>query len=332
MAHLWVVEFQKRGLPHVHIIIILADADRPKTAEKVDSIVTAELPPNPSEPGISQEEKARRKRLWDIVVTNMIHGPCGDLNKDAQCMDNGKCTKKFPKPFKDITIVDPDHTHPVYQRRSPERGGGYFYNSNGKLITNRWVVPYNVFLTLRYGCHINIEICESATACKYLFKYVTKGPDRAMVSATVPGTDEPQPRNEIRDYEDMRNLGSSEAAHKLFGFPIAENKPPVQALRIHLKDHQHVIFVGGQEENVVERGKETELTAFFKVNAEEKDRLGPDFDPTVLPKYVDMPQTYTLTKMKWKIRQRGFTIGRVHTVNPLAGDVFYLRMLLHHDH
>ena len=31
LAFLWVVEFQKRGLPHVHMLIVLANADRPKT-------------------------------------------------------------------------------------------------------------------------------------------------------------------------------------------------------------------------------------------------------------------------------------------------------------
>ena len=74
------------------------------------------------------------------------------------------------------------------------------------------------------------------------------------------------------------------------------------------------------------------MTAFFKFNAKEIERNGPDFDLRVLPKYVDMPQTYTLRDKEWKIRKRGFSIGRVHTVNPLAGDVFYLRILLHHNH
>ena len=39
------------------------------------------------------------------------------------------------------------------------------------------------------------------------------------------------------------------------------------------------------------------------------------------------------TKKRWKIRQREFeTIGRIMTVHPTAGDVFYLRMLLHNEH
>ena len=55
LAHLWVVEFQKRGIPHIHIPLILADDDRQKTTEKVDSIVKAELPPSPTERGISED-------------------------------------------------------------------------------------------------------------------------------------------------------------------------------------------------------------------------------------------------------------------------------------
>ena len=184
LAHLWVVEFQKRGLPHVHILIILADEDRPKTREQIDQIVSAELPPNPSEPGISEEEKSRRQPLWDVVLNNMIHGPCGAQNPRCPCMENGVCTKKFPKPFRQQTLVDEATSHPTYQRRSPQHGG-VTVEKDGKTINNGWVVPYNAFLLLRYGCHINVEICISAMAAKYLYKYVTKGPDRAMVSAEV---------------------------------------------------------------------------------------------------------------------------------------------------
>ena len=111
---MWVVEFQKRGLPDVHILVIMADIDRPKTPDLVDNIVTAELPPNPFEDGISEEEKDRRKPLWDIVLSNMIHGLCGTINPRSPCMDNRKCTKDFPKSFQVRTIVDPQTSHPTY--------------------------------------------------------------------------------------------------------------------------------------------------------------------------------------------------------------------------
>ena len=35
-------------------------------------------------------------------------------------------------------------------------------------LTNQHVVPYDRFLSLRYNCHINLEICIGFRAVKYL--------------------------------------------------------------------------------------------------------------------------------------------------------------------
>ncbi|GBP65087.1 hypothetical protein EVAR_5233_1 [Eumeta japonica] len=77
------VEWQKRGLPHAHILVWFIDKIRP---EEIDSIISAEIP----DPSTDQ-------LLFDIVTTNMIHGPCGTLNSSSPCMADGKCTKNFPK-------------------------------------------------------------------------------------------------------------------------------------------------------------------------------------------------------------------------------------------
>lgn len=58
-----------------------------------------------------------------------------------------------------------------YRRRSVEEGGQQF-EWKGHVIDNRWVVPYNPYLTLKYEAHINVEICISLTSVKYLYKYV----------------------------------------------------------------------------------------------------------------------------------------------------------------
>ena len=39
VAFVYTIEFQKRGLPHAHIILFLTDADKPRTAEDVDRLV-----------------------------------------------------------------------------------------------------------------------------------------------------------------------------------------------------------------------------------------------------------------------------------------------------
>ena len=37
------------------------------------------------------------------------------------------------------------------------------------------VIPYNPYLLLKFGCHINIEYVFGQKACKYIFKYLLKG-------------------------------------------------------------------------------------------------------------------------------------------------------------
>ena len=79
-------------------------------------------------------------------------------------------------------------------------------------LDNRWVVPYNAWLSLKYNCHINVELTVSVAAVKYLYKYVYKGHDKTQASfqraenaAAVPdGLAAPQDIDEIQIYMDAR--------------------------------------------------------------------------------------------------------------------------------
>ena len=101
-------------------------------------------------------------------------------------MENGKCSKGFPKDFHKETVVDPDSYYATYRRRSPA-DGGRTVTHKGRVIDNRWVIPYNPYLSKRFNCHINVECCASPKAAKYLYKYVTKGNDRARVATEIEG-------------------------------------------------------------------------------------------------------------------------------------------------
>ena len=328
-AKLWVIEFQKRGLPHVHILVILREADRLTTAAMVDETICAELPPRP-EDAVTEEAREQLTRLNKVVLTNMVHGPCGEKNRNSPCMVDGKCSKNYPKPMCSNTIIDPNNSHPQYRRRKPGEGGRTAQITRGGTtytVDNGDIVEYSPYLSLRYNCHINVVHCCSPTACKYLYKYVCKGHDRAMVRSEVEGH---EARDEIAEYEDLRSVGSSEAAWHLNAFPIARKYPAVHAMRVHLEGNQQINFDEGDEEAALETGRTTELTAFFAHNG----------DPDVsaedkVYQYVDMPKKYRYDQKQKKWIQRknkSDTIGRVHSVNPIAGDVFYLRLLLHNDH
>ena len=78
IAYTWTLEFQKRGLPHAHILLILRAADKPRTPEAVDRLVSAEIP---------DKDDPRQARLHRIVKTSMLHGPCGVFASKAPCVN-----------------------------------------------------------------------------------------------------------------------------------------------------------------------------------------------------------------------------------------------------
>ena len=91
-----------------------------------------------------------------------------------------------------------------------------------------------------------------------------------------------------------------------------------------MEGEQHVVFDEETAETDIEKQRNTELTGFFDFN---------ESNPGTLIRYVDFPKKCVWIEKQWRIRKRAFdTIGRVHAMNPAAGDVYFLRMLLHHDH
>ncbi|XP_072065617.1 uncharacterized protein [Arachis hypogaea] len=111
-------------------------------------------------------------------------------------------------------------------------------------IDNRFVVPYNPLLLMKYQAHINLEFCNKSNFIKYLFKYINKGPDR--VTTTVGETyhvgESSQVVDEIKQYYDCRYLSLSESMWRIFAYDIHHRWPSVQRLTFHLSNQQHVVF------------------------------------------------------------------------------------------
>lgn len=251
IAHLRVIEFQKRGLRHAHILIILHERDRMKTLDQIDQIISAEIPLHSNTIFDDCPEKQRRKRdqaqrLRELVLKNMVHGLCGKENDNALCMYNSDgdvtqvCSKSFPKDFVKQRIIDSDNSYAKHRRRSQEDGGiEAMYND--RTVDVSWVVPYSPYLLLRYDYHINVEICPSTRATKYLYKYVTKDGDRAMMK--VDG--QLQQRNEVKEYQDPRSIEASEAISKsIEPFPRTEKEKPTS------ERHCDGAFAGYQEQEM----------------------------------------------------------------------------------
>jgi hypothetical protein len=50
VAYLYTIEFQKRNLLHIHLLLILIQEYKPKTVANYDTIISAELPDKDSKP------------------------------------------------------------------------------------------------------------------------------------------------------------------------------------------------------------------------------------------------------------------------------------------
>ncbi|GKD89003.1 helicase, partial [Tanacetum coccineum] len=101
-AVVYVIEFQKCGLPHTHVLLWLEEHDKCKTLGDTDNIISAELPSPTDDP-------AGYKAITDY----MLHEPC---RKGVACNVEGKCLKHFPKTFCTETIIDQDG-YPIYRQR-----------------------------------------------------------------------------------------------------------------------------------------------------------------------------------------------------------------------
>jgi len=225
VAYVYTIEFQKRGLPHMHILIFLQSGDKIHTPDQVDSAVWAHWPDPQSQP-----------LLFETVKRCMIH-TCGD-----RCLENGKCSKNYPKPFQPRTSVN-DEGYPLYSR--PQNGQSY--EVKGIVISNQWIVPYNPWLSAKYDCHINVECLASFATLKYVNKYIHKGSDRTTVQVSESrshpkillwaepcGYQVSNENDEIQRHIDSRFLGASEGAWRIFEFPIHKQVPNVVRLHVHL--------------------------------------------------------------------------------------------------
>ena len=308
MAIVASIEFQKRGLPHAHILVCLKD--KLTTAAQFDAVVSAQLPPR----GVGSAAGILRA----LVIKHQVHS-CGALNPNAPCMANdtpgGKkrkeernsagvdqCAKRFPKDYCEATAEQPHDSYPEYERRSPEAGGETAFvvkdggawveatrevrdktdTSKVKQIDNSWIVPYNPRLTMRYDCHINVEVTAGIDAVKYLYKYVYKGLDRVMmglqpdnsvaaaaaakaqateirngagIASGPPGTGNgggasvmPDKNDEVGRMESARYITAPEA-YWCTMYPTSRfiMKPSVVRMRVHVEGAEEIQLAGEDE-------------------------------------------------------------------------------------
>ncbi|KAM3321848.1 hypothetical protein P3S67_002999 [Capsicum chacoense] len=251
-----------------------------------------------------------------------MHGPYGPARNYSPCMQDDRCTKHFPKKFVGATTIDKDG-YPIYRRREDSTT----IKKDGIDLDNRYVVPHNRFLLLKYGAHINIEWCNQSRSIKYLFKYINKGNYCVTATFSQSANEEDSSNvDEINMYYDCRYISSSEASWRILEFSIQYRQSLVERLAFHLKNEQNVIFSNDDPiDNVVNRpsARESMFLIWFEENKE--------FPEAKELTYAEFPLKFVWKKdsKKWEKRKTSaFSIRRIFFVPPVSGELYYLRLLL----
>ena len=116
---LW--NFKSEVYTHAHIFDTLKDGYKLTTVQDIDKYISAEIPDSEND-----------SVFYNIVIQNMIHGPCG-----SRCIDDGKFSKHYPKEFRDKTVIS-SYGYPYYRRQN----NGRAIIHHKQVVDNRYVVPY----------------------------------------------------------------------------------------------------------------------------------------------------------------------------------------------
>lgn len=357
--YLTVIEFQKRGLVHAHIVVKFKGLS-PEARHEVDKWIWANLP----------DARISNGKLREKVIKYMVHQKCGDFNPNAPCMTTCKktnkkfCSKHYPQPFHDRTTTNASTGRAEY-RRLDNGDKATIKQKNGERrtvetdIDNQWIVPYNPFLLMKFDCHICCDLVTAKAVIAYLYKYCFKGRDMARAKILFEG-------NEIEAYKSIRYISSSEAMWRIFGYAMQYRTPNVILLFVHLQG-EHIVVHEEADDDIQRRSKAnkkvSELMKYFARPS------GPLYDDLT---FLDYFENYTVQpKKRSKKRQtdgddesddtcsgsdddesisvdhnnneidkdlysnyvyprRAPCVCRVNFCKPDAGDVWYLRLLLHH--
>lgn len=326
-----VIEFQKRGLPHAHLLLYAEDrAGKDFTAKPadVDNFVCTEI--------------SETKTTWGrkLVDSNMVHR-CGPFcfTKKHNCAGKTEicqelcdlCRKRFPHDFCEKTKLDPEKGHVIHRRREPE---------------DRLCVEFNETLLRMWDGHCNVKVASTAQIIAYLFAYTFKGNDKAEYILQLEETGSP-----LKAYRKARYLTSMEAVWRALSYQNVWIEPSVHTLNVtipfvvggQLEAHRKKIAKTKNMTKSIERGTLDPVQAWFYrpqhlknlTPQEYFESYGLSSEPFAKIEKLKEGKDYWRDQRPgkpWYVRKhpRGKQIWRFFNLHPYHGASFYLMLLLKH--
>ena len=151
------IEFQKRGLPHAHIL--LKYAKECLHPDDINQVISATIPADPADAALVRKFMIHSSHPQG-VINNTPPDDHHPLKYCERWKDGARiCRFGYPKPIAPETTID--NNGRVQYARPHDRDGN--------------VVPHCLPLLRKFKCHMNMEIAGSSQLFQYLFKYIHKG-------------------------------------------------------------------------------------------------------------------------------------------------------------
>jgi Helitron helicase-like domain at N-terminus len=314
------VEFQGRGLPHVHRLDCFSGADW--SVSDIDGMLWGHWP--------SQEEENFFYEVYGVslqalVRKHMMHSHtayCG--GSDDNCRFN------YPFAQRDSTTIDENNRVQVW--RGP--GDGY-------------IVPYNPSLLCAAQCHIHTNIISGVNAIPYVCKYLGKGDTTARTAivearAKRSALNDPNasPVDVSTVYMKRRMVSYSEALVRLMEGDLVRRWPPVATVHVILPRADTM----KQSAQLLRPGEEkpyyTDVERWLLRPDAFKDYTIAQYFGLTLSKGVDaatpVPRSATAhmdkcqanPRLVWKKVRLQHLLCRIAPVHKSNTETFWLRMLL----
>ena len=320
-----VIEYQRRGLPHVHLVFKFEETDMPLYSDKVnlskwiDHHISAVYPKTilDEEPFESNDIYEEDLEYAQIVKSHMIHKCFAECN--GGCLnDKNVCSKGFDKNIITSKTLFDAKGFPQYKRPT---------------IKSIYVVPHNKELLKDWNGHANVEFAGSAYTVIYLYKYLFKGSKKVKLQLT--NADDVSNNNEIKLYIRGRYLCSMDCFWRILGhetYPAPS--PSVRIIKVVSEQNAAQSMSKGNASDIVvyfkrpvalQNLKYTELFNRYIWSYTKPH----SFNENDLDSYTIKISENAKTIYLYKRSITKPSITRLESIAVMAGEIFFLRLILY---
>ena len=320
-----IIEYQRRGLPHAHLVSKFMDnddmpryEDKKGVASSIDYHITAAYPTTasdeePLEVGESYEEDTTYAA---VVKSHMLHNCFPETNGGCKNEKN-LCYLGFDANIVADTTTFDDRGYPQYRRST---------------VKSLCVVPHNRELLKDWNHHANVEFAGSTYTVIYLYKYLFKRSKKVKMRLT--NADDVRNDDEINLYLRGRYLCSMDCYWRILGhetYPAPS--PSVRIVKIVSEQRTNTSLEDGKVPDIIVyfsrppalyNMKYTELFNMYTWTYNRPARFVENQDGFYIINIRNNIRNIYLSKRS----DRNPSITRLEVISITAGELFFLRLIL----